>query len=134
MYYNPENLNKSSKSSKSSKPSIQAWSHQVSNAFIPTTLSCHASNEEASEPSEVVKIPQIARELDKMDKTITELGLIIAELGVKLSPILEETPEIAQPSNPKPYLVPIAGNIYDLNEQVLYLINKLQSIINHIEV
>ena len=81
-----------------------------------------------------VKKAQVDVELSKLEGTLSNTIELIRYLENKLSPVLVDIPVEEIKDCPRPYLVPVANAVYSLNDTLYAQNNKLQSLINRVEV
>lgn len=99
---------------------------ETQNSGIPEEASYFASNP--------AKTPQTQAELERLEISINNLDALITSLGIRLAPILEDSAKSPAEDCPRPYLVPVANAIYTLNERIVSHNDRLQSILNCIEI
>ncbi len=93
------------------------------NSFMPTT---------ASE----ARAPEVQQEFLRADQCASYIEKIADELEAKLVAVLA-TRKIGgseQPANPEPVRVPLAQNLYDLGSRLERIRERLDSVLNRLEV
>lgn len=81
-----------------------------------------------------MKVPQLAEELERLEKWLSHTTELVAILEAKLEPVMLAIPKSGTEDCPRPYLVPAADAVYTLGVRVNIQNEKLQSIINRLEV
>jgi hypothetical protein len=81
-----------------------------------------------------VRVPQLAEELEQLEKSLCRIAELLDALEIKLHPVLVPILKDVTEDCPRPCLVPAADSVYSLKIIADFQADKLQSIINRTEV